>query len=182
MQDLREQLRKGGDVVDPETWAGALPASNGIAPRLRVGRDRWFNLLWLLPIGWVLLIAAIAVAKGLRGLPSVQHFIARHPGTVLPSRAVQHAGFPVWVDVQHFLNLFLMVFIIRAGVQILADQIESDYAVLANRMFLDDADRAHVPVVQRFVQRLDLRLLDDLTQRGVMSGLMCATRAHARTA
>ena len=23
-----------------------------IAPRLRVGRDKWFNLLWLIPVGF----------------------------------------------------------------------------------------------------------------------------------
>ncbi|HZP16272.1 MAG TPA: molybdopterin-dependent oxidoreductase, partial [Nocardioides sp.] len=86
-----------------------------------IGRDHWLNVLWLLPIAWVLLIAAVAVAKGLRGLPSVQRFVARHPGTVLPPGAVHHAGFPAWLDAQHFLNLFLMVFIIRAGIQILAD-------------------------------------------------------------
>ena len=33
---------------------------------MRVGRGRWFNLLWLLPIGFVLLLVAVAVAKGLR--------------------------------------------------------------------------------------------------------------------
>ena len=32
--------------------------------------------------GFLLLIVAVAVAKGLRGEPSVQHFIAEHPGTV----------------------------------------------------------------------------------------------------
>ena len=49
--DLRERLTKGEDVVDPEAWAGSIPAAFGIAPRLRIGANRWFNLLWLLPIG-----------------------------------------------------------------------------------------------------------------------------------
>lgn len=30
-------------------------------------------------------------------------------------------GFPAWVRLQHFFNVFLMVFIIRSGVQILSD-------------------------------------------------------------
>jgi len=34
---------------------------------------------------------------------------------------VQDAGLPGWVSVQHFLNLFFMIFIIRSGVQILSD-------------------------------------------------------------
>jgi sulfoxide reductase catalytic subunit YedY len=48
----RRRLSRGENVVDPETWAGSLPAAHGIAPRVRVGRSRWFNLLWLMPIGW----------------------------------------------------------------------------------------------------------------------------------
>ena len=43
-------------MIDKATWAGAIPQVNGIAPRIRVGRTRWFNLLWLLPIGFVLLL------------------------------------------------------------------------------------------------------------------------------
>lgn len=31
------------------------------------------------------------------------------------------AGFPWWLQVQHFLNMFFMLFIMRAGLQILAD-------------------------------------------------------------
>ena len=113
----RAQLTQGEDVVDPVTWAGSLPVRTGIAPRVRIGRSRWFNLLWLLPIGFVGLITAIAVAKELRQLDSVQAFIERSPGTV----AEGPEGIPTWVGWQHFLNLFMMIFIIRSGWQILAD-------------------------------------------------------------
>ncbi|MCZ7533739.1 MAG: molybdopterin-dependent oxidoreductase [Acidimicrobiia bacterium] len=98
-----------------------MPQSGGIAPRIRIGRSRWFNLLWLLPIGFVLLIGAVAAAQGLRNMSWAQDFIARYPGTVEPPNALQDAGFPVFVGIQHFLNLFLMIFIIRSGIQILAD-------------------------------------------------------------
>ena len=121
LQSFRSQLTVGEDVVDPTTWAGSVPEATGIAPRLRIGRDRWFNLLWLLPIGFVFLIVAVAVGKGLRDIPSVQHFIARYPGTVLSASAERNPGFPVWVGVQHFFNAFLLIFIIRSGVQILSD-------------------------------------------------------------
>jgi DMSO/TMAO reductase YedYZ molybdopterin-dependent catalytic subunit/thiosulfate reductase cytochrome b subunit len=121
LEKYRTELTSGKDVVDPTTWAGSVPASYGIAPRVRVGRDRWFNLLWLLPIGFVLLIVSVAAAKGLRTTPTVQHFIADHPGTVIPAEAEQSDGVPVWAAVQHFFNLFLMIFIIRAGIQILSD-------------------------------------------------------------
>jgi methionine sulfoxide reductase catalytic subunit len=119
--DYRSQLTTGEDVVDPATWAGSVPVAHGIAPRVRIGRGRWFNLLWLVPIGFVVLISAVAGAKGLRTTGSVQHFIERHPGTVVGADAEGNAGFPIWVGVQHFFNLFLMIFIIRSGVQILSD-------------------------------------------------------------
>src|SRR5580765_6428406 len=84
VRGYRWQLTPGEDVIDPATFAGSIPQVNGIAPRVRVGTNRWFNLLWLLPIGFVLLISAVAVAKGLRNEASVQHFIARYPGRSSP--------------------------------------------------------------------------------------------------
>ena len=121
VRDFRSQLTEGEDVVDSTTWAGSIPQVQGIAPRVRVGRDRWFNLLWLLPIGFALLIVAVAAAKGLRNVPAVERFIARYPGTITTTRDTASPGFPVWVGVQHFFNLFLLIFIIRSGLQILSD-------------------------------------------------------------
>jgi sulfoxide reductase catalytic subunit YedY len=66
------------------TWAGSAPAVSGIAPRVRLGRSRSFNLLWLLPIGFVVLLAGIALAKELRALPAVATFIDQYPATVAP--------------------------------------------------------------------------------------------------
>ncbi|MCC7128104.1 MAG: molybdopterin-dependent oxidoreductase [Microbacteriaceae bacterium] len=114
-----ELVKKERDVVD-EDWAGGVPAQYGVAPRIRVGRDRWFNLLWLIPIGLVILVAGVAVARGIRELPAVQEFMAMYPGdSALPEGAP--VGFPAWLAWQHFLNAFLMIFIIRSGVTILAD-------------------------------------------------------------
>ena len=81
----------------------------------------WFNLLWLLPIGFVVLISAVAVAQALRSIPSVEDFIARYPGTLVSAEAHENPGFAVWVGVQHFFNLFLMIFVLRSGLQILSD-------------------------------------------------------------
>jgi methionine sulfoxide reductase catalytic subunit len=117
----RDRLTKGEDAIDPDRWAGSLPAAYGVPPRIRIGSSRWFNLLWLLPIGFVLLIVAVAGAQGLRHVPAVAGFIARYPGTAVPTSARAHPGLPVGVAVTHFLNLLLMVFIIRSGIQILAD-------------------------------------------------------------
>ncbi len=121
VRSFRSQLTIGEDAVDPTTWAGSVPQAQGIAPRVRIGRSRWFNLLWLLPIGFVILIVAVAAAKGLRGTPSVERFIVRYPGTIESPGARTNAGLPVWVGVLHFFNLFLLIFIIRSGMQILSD-------------------------------------------------------------
>ena len=95
VRNFRSQLTKGEDVVDPMTWAGSIPQVSGIAPRVRIGRTRWFNLLWLLPIGFLLLIVAVAAAKGLRNIPSVERFIARYPGTIETANAKASPGLPI---------------------------------------------------------------------------------------
>ncbi len=121
VRSYRSQLTKGEDVVDPATWAGSVPVAHGIAPRVRVGRNRWFNLLWLLPLGLVGLVVAVVVAKALRDTSAGQAFIEDYPGTVTSGAAARAVGTPAWAGAQHFLNLFLMIFIIRSGIQILSD-------------------------------------------------------------
>ena len=91
VRSFRQQLTVGEDAVDVTKW---FPESCGIPPHVRVGRNRWFNLLWLLPIGFVVLISAVAVAQGLRTIPSVEDFIARYPGTIVSAEAHENPGFP----------------------------------------------------------------------------------------
>ena len=90
VRSFRQQLNVGEDVVDVTKW---FPEAYGIAPRVRVGRSRWFNLLWLLPIGFV--------APDRRGggrarvcatIPSVERFIARYPGTIVSAQAHDEPG------------------------------------------------------------------------------------------
>ena len=95
-----------------------MPPQAGIVPHIRIGR-RWINVLWAVPLGVVLLIIAIAVAQQLRTFPAVQEFIRRYPGDASSSPVT--SGFPLWLRAQHFFNSFCMLFIIRAGIQILAD-------------------------------------------------------------
>ena len=118
---FRDQLTVGEEVIDPATFAGSIPAVNGVAPRIRIGRDRWFNLLWLIPIGFAAALLLVAVAQALRDTTAVSSFIERHPGADITPRVARDAGLPAWVGVQHFLNLFLMIFILRSGIQILTD-------------------------------------------------------------
>jgi hypothetical protein len=73
-----------------------------IAPRLRIGHDKWFNLLWLIPIGFTFLVAAVAVGKGLHNMPAIQAFIQRYPGTHVPSGV--SPGIPAWVGVDAFFQ------------------------------------------------------------------------------
>ena len=50
-----------------------------------------------------------------------QDFTYQYPGTSSDYVTPVDSGFPWWLRWQHFFNLFFMVFIIRAGLQILAD-------------------------------------------------------------
>ena len=113
---LEATLTAADDRVRLNHW---MPPQSGIVPLIRF-RTRWYSVLWALPIAFVLLIVGVAVAQALRQVPEVQAFLVRYPGAPADARVVI-SGFPLWLRVNHFLNLLFMTFIIRAGVQILAD-------------------------------------------------------------
>jgi methionine sulfoxide reductase catalytic subunit len=89
-----------------------------MVPHIRIG-NRWIKVLWALPIGAAALIVMIAIAQALRDIPAIEAFIQRYPGVAQAQPAVP--GFQGWMRLQHFLNMFLMFFIMDAGIQILAD-------------------------------------------------------------
>ena len=91
VRSYRYQLTPGEDVIDPATWAGSVPQRTGSLPGCGSAGVKWFNLLWLLPIGFLFLIVAVAAAKGLRGMPSVQRFIGGTRGRSR-RRAPTHGG------------------------------------------------------------------------------------------
>src|SRR5262249_37558837 len=115
LETLQKQIKKSEDAVDLTKW---YPAKNGVVPEFRLG-SRWFSSLWLIPIGFAAAVFVIGVSREIYDLPAVQDFIARHPGYV--NYPVAYHGFPLWLRWQHGFNLFLMMFIIRSGIQILAD-------------------------------------------------------------
>jgi methionine sulfoxide reductase catalytic subunit len=115
-EPLRARLSNADDRIRLNHW---MRPQQGIFPRIRIG-DRWVNTLWALPIGAAALLCLIALAQSLRELSAVTAFIRSHPGIAQSAPSVD-SGFPWWLQLQHFLNMFFMLFIMRAGLQILAD-------------------------------------------------------------
>lgn len=112
---IEAKLSPADDRVLLNDW---LPPQVGVVPKIRIGK-RWINVLWALPLGFVLLVIGVAAAQALRELPAVQDFILRYPGA--PPSAPVTDGFPAWLRLQHFLNILFMAFIVRSGIQVLAD-------------------------------------------------------------
>jgi len=106
--------------VDLEDWAGGIIQEHARVPAIRINR-RWVNTLWLIPIGVAGLVVAIALAQQLRQYGWMQNFIETYPGTSTAYAPPVASGFPAWLRWQHLFNIIFMMFIIRAGMQILAD-------------------------------------------------------------
>jgi sulfoxide reductase catalytic subunit YedY len=122
LRELREQtdalegrLSHADDRLNLSEW---LPPQWGEMPRIRFWK-RWYNVLWIIPIGIAVLVIGVPVCQELRHIPAVRDFIARYPGQ--STEPIHYTGFPLWLRCEHYFNLFLMFFIIRAGIQILAD-------------------------------------------------------------
>lgn len=77
-------------------------------------RSRRTQLAIAVPSALVLLALLVLAARLLRGSDAGQSFLASYPGAApLPEAAP--VGLPAWLGWQHFLNMFLMVLIIRTG-------------------------------------------------------------------
>ncbi|MFE4423658.1 molybdopterin-dependent oxidoreductase [Streptomyces sp. NPDC056817] len=100
---------------------------------MRIGK-RWYSTAWLIPISIAGLIVWIGVCQQLRTYSAVQSWLASHPGTGSFQPPVT-SGFPLWLRILHFLNLLFMLFIIRAGIQILADhpRLQTDAGCMPGR-------------------------------------------------
>jgi sulfoxide reductase catalytic subunit YedY len=87
VEAFETKLTHADDRVRLSEW---LTPQWGVVPRIRFGR-RWFNVLWLIPIGVLLLIIGVPVALEVRQLRSVKAFMVRYPGyTILP---IDYSGF-----------------------------------------------------------------------------------------
>lgn len=106
-------------------WDGTAPrASTAVPPRAEPKRIGPFTpLQWAGAVivgGGGLLVAgllAVFLVRWLLSMPFGQDFLAAYPGEYhLPEGAP--VGFPAWLGWQHFFNVFLMVLIIRSGLQV----------------------------------------------------------------
>jgi methionine sulfoxide reductase catalytic subunit len=106
--------------VDELQFGGGIPQVPARFPTIRLGRH-WVNALWLIALGAVGMLVAVAVAQQLREYGWMQDFITRYPGTSTSYAPAVTSGFPAWLRWQHFFNIVFMLFILRSGLQILAD-------------------------------------------------------------
>ena len=91
--------------------------SPSAAAAKKPARSRWRHLYWVVPVVVVLAIGAVFLARWLRTLPEVEAWLTQYPGSYeLPAWAP--VGIPAWLGWQHFFNVFLMVLIIRTGLQV----------------------------------------------------------------
>ncbi len=88
--------------------------------------NKWFKFVWIIPVALVLLLAVVLIAQWLRRLPEVQAFMVDFPGASdLPAGAP--VGFPAWLGWQHFLNMLIIVLIIRSGWMVRTNQRPAAY-------------------------------------------------------
>lgn len=107
-------------TATPTTPTSTAPTSNAPTPSTPHTPSRRRRTTAALPTAAALLLALAAVVllvRWLRGLPAVAGFLADYPGAY-PLPVGAPVGFPAWVGWQHFFNVFLMVLIIRSGLQI----------------------------------------------------------------
>ncbi|MET1155410.1 cytochrome b/b6 domain-containing protein, partial [Arthrobacter sp.] len=121
-------LRAPALTAAPAPAAPSVAAEKPVRPkaeaRLYGSRTlgQWIRRVVLLAAGAVAAAAFLVLAaRGVTTLPGVPEFLERYPGEYhLPATA--EPGFPWWAQWTHFLNLFLMVLIIRSGYQVRTQQ------------------------------------------------------------
>jgi thiosulfate reductase cytochrome b subunit len=78
------------------------------------GRRRLLHLLWVVPAVLVAAVLVVLAAQAIRASDAGRAFLATYPGaSALPPWAP--VGFPAWLQWQHGLSAFLLLFILRTG-------------------------------------------------------------------
>lgn len=113
-----ERTAPAADVLPPKPREEAAPAASG--PR-RYGpftRRQWVGAV-LVGGAALLIVAAMVVflTRWFVSLDFMRDFFRMFPGDY-PLPEVAPVGIPAWVGWQHFFNVFLMVLIIRSGMQV----------------------------------------------------------------
>jgi thiosulfate reductase cytochrome b subunit len=121
-------LAPAADISTPLPWTRTvwngraprhLPAAASTTPPAR-RRPTWTQAIAVLfgaaALG-VLAAVAVALVRTLLSLPFMQDFLAAFPGEYEPPIPVE-PGFAPWVNWAHFFNMFLIVLIIRSGLQV----------------------------------------------------------------
>jgi thiosulfate reductase cytochrome b subunit len=116
----QERRRVFDRHIDLNDWAGGIEQKKARVPDVRIGR-RWYSTLWLIPIGVAGLLVLVALAQQLRHYDWMKNFIETYPGTSATYAPAVTSGFPAWLRWQHLFNIVFMMFLMRAGIQILAD-------------------------------------------------------------
>ncbi|WP_166868123.1 cytochrome b/b6 domain-containing protein [Salinibacterium sp. ZJ70] len=92
----------------------------------RIGGIPLSRAVAIVAVALVLAVAAVLGAQWFRGQQFGMDFIETYPGaTPLPDGAPE--GLPAWLNWQHFLNAFLMVLIIKTGIQVRRETRPSAY-------------------------------------------------------
>ncbi len=103
-------------------WQGVAPRTPSSAPEPRrfgpFTAAQWAGIVIVGGIGALVLAGmAVALVRWILSLDGPQQFLQAYPGEYhLPAGAP--VGLPAWVGWQHFFNAFLMVLIIRTGLQV----------------------------------------------------------------
>ncbi len=97
---------------------GAHPRMSLTRVHVRLGR-RFVSVWWLLGIPVLLAILLVFAAKLYGASSAGRGFVARHACIALSPPVP--AGMPAFVRWTHLLNFFLLVIIVRSGLQVLAD-------------------------------------------------------------
>ncbi|WP_026818341.1 cytochrome b/b6 domain-containing protein [Arthrobacter castelli] len=89
-------------------------------------QSKWSKLVWIVPVVIVVAAAAVIASRWFLDSAAGQDFLSQYSGH---SRAAEGtpAGFPWWLQWQHFFNLFLIVLIVRAGWMVRTQQTPEAY-------------------------------------------------------